>query len=108
MPRRRSVGSKGALDPLAVAARDHRLVILAGAGISMQAPTSLPSWWAFNEAVLRALTARLAEMTNQQFSEERLARLLGRRERLKSFSPDFMAQLMEEEAGPDYFRVLEA
>ena len=73
----------------------------------MLAPTSLPSWWAFNEAVLQALAGRLAEATNQQFSEARLAVLLSRRERHKSFTPDFMAQLMEEEAGTAYFRVLE-
>jgi hypothetical protein len=65
---RQAVASKGALDPLADAARDHRLVILAGAGISMLPPTSLPNWWAFNEAVLRALAGRMAEATNLQFS----------------------------------------
>jgi hypothetical protein len=105
---RQAVASKGALDPLADAARDHRLVILAGAGISMLPPTSLPNWWAFNEAVLRALAGRMAEATNLQFSDERLSRLLGRRDQLKSFTPDFMAQLMEEEAGPANFEVLEA
>jgi hypothetical protein len=94
------VGAEGALEPLVGASREHRLVIV-GAGIPMLAPTSLPSWWSFNES---ALAGRLAETTNREFSEERLAGLLSRRERLKSFTPDFMAQLMEEQAGLDYFR----
>src|SRR5262245_12511876 len=108
MEARLAVGATGALEPLVGASREHRLVTLAGAGISMLAPTSLPSWWSFNEAVLAALAGRLAETTNREFSEERLAGLLSRRERLKSFTPDFMAQLMEEQAGLDYFRVLES
>jgi hypothetical protein len=58
--------------------------------------------------VLGALAGPLAETTNRQFSEKRLARLLYRHEQLKSFMPDFMAQLMEEQAGLDYFRVLES
>ncbi len=72
----------------------------------MLAPTSLPSWWAFNEAVLTALSERLAHHTNGEFSAARLR--LDRRTALRSFTPDFMAQLMEEAGGRDYFRVLQA
>ena len=92
----------------ATAARDHGLVILAGAGISMLAPSSLPGWWDFNEAVLQALADRLSRHTSQLWTGQRLAALLERRRTLRAFTPDFMAQVMEEEVGADYFRALQA
>ena len=74
----------------------------------MLAPTSLPGWRDFNRAVLEALATRLGRDTNAQFVQERLDTLLARREVERAYAPDFMAQLMEEEVGADYFRVLEA
>ena len=84
------------------------LVVLCGAGISMAPPSSLPSWWDFNLAVLQALVRRLVRDTSGQWVEHRFAEVISRREQLRSFTPDFMAQLMEEEVGLDYFRVLQA
>lgn len=40
---------------LADAITRGRLVVVAGAGISVLPPSSLPSWWGFNEALLKAL-----------------------------------------------------
>ncbi len=40
---------------LADALRTGRLTVVAGAGISMLAPSSLPSWWGFNVALLDAI-----------------------------------------------------
>jgi SIR2-like domain len=84
------------------------LVVLCGAGISMAPPSSLPSWWDFNLAVLQALVRRLVRDTSGAWVEQRFAEVISRREQLRSFTPDFMAQLMEEEVGLDYFRVLQA
>ena len=84
------------------------LVVLCGAGVSMEPPSSLPSWWSFNLAVLQALVRRLVRDTSGAWVEHRFAEVISRREQLRSFTPDFMAQLMEEEVGLDYFRVLQA
>lgn len=83
-------------------------VALCGAGISMAAPTALPGWWDFNLGVLRALADRLVRDSSSAWVEGRFKDLVSRREHLRAFSPDFMAQLMEEEVGSDYFRVLSA
>lgn len=79
---------------------------LCGAGISMAPPTSLPSWWDFNRGVLRGLADRLVRDSSSTWVEGRFEELISRREHLRAFTPDFMAQLMEEEVGADYFRVL--
>src|SRR5262245_14746857 len=97
-----------ALASVATAARERGLVILAGAGISMAPPSSLPGWWDFNEAVLRALADRLVRYTSKLWTGQRLTSLLERRRALRAFTPDFMAQVMEEEVSADYFRVLQA
>src|SRR4051794_27166265 len=83
-------------------------MVIAGAGVSVLAPTSLPGWSEFNEAVLGSLARQLASATSRRFTEERLRRLLRTRGRVRAFTPDFMAQLMEEEAGASYFNVLRA
>lgn len=94
----------GDLLPLA---QERGLIVLVGAGISMAPPTSLPSWRDFNTAVLRALADRLEATTSRSWVAGRFERLIERRNTLQAFTPDFMAQLMTEEAGADYFRVLQ-
>jgi hypothetical protein len=96
-----------ALGDLPALAREHGLVVLAGAGISMAPPTSLPSWWDFNTAVLRALADRLEATSSRGWVAGRFEDLISRRNTLHAFTPDFMAQLMAEEVGADYFRVLQ-
>jgi tetratricopeptide (TPR) repeat protein len=87
---------------------EHGLVVIAGAGVSMLPPTALPSWRDFNRAVLEALFERVGRDTNREFVSKKLTTVLARRENERAFAPDFMAQLMEEEVGADYFRVLQA
>ncbi len=74
----------------------------------MLPPTALPNWRDFHRAVLEALGARVGRDTNPQFVAEKLREILARREVERVYAPDFMAQLMEEEVGEDYFRVLQA
>lgn len=88
--------------------RERGVVVLCGAGISMAPPSSLPSWWDFNRGVLRGLADRLVRDTSGKWVEGRFDALIQRRESLQSLTPDFMAQLMAEEVGGDYFRVLQA
>ncbi len=96
------------MDQLAAQVKESGLVILAGAGISMLPPTSLPNWNQFNTIVLTALAKRVGAYTNQNFADDQLVAFLERRDASSSFSPDFQAQLIEEEVGADYFRVLQA
>ena len=87
---------------------EHGLVVIAGAGVSMLPPTALPGWRDFNRVVLEALCARVGRDTNRDFVNKRCSTILARRENERAYAPDFMAQLMEEEVGADYFRVLQA
>ena len=51
------------LPELAERVRAEKLVVLAGAGVSMLPPTALPNWRDFNRAVIEALGARVGEDT---------------------------------------------
>ena len=53
-------------DPAAVArdAREHGLVVVAGAGLSMGPPSSLPGWTLINDAFLESLAMCLALHTD--------------------------------------------
>jgi len=84
----------------------QRIVVFAGAGISMGEPSSLPNWWDLNEWILAALYARVqAEFgIDQDFSKI----LLDYRNNSNSFPPDYQAQFMEECAGSRYFEALSA
>jgi hypothetical protein len=108
-----------AITRLAQAARDQGLVLFLGAGASMLPPSSLPNWYQFNHLVLAALTRRVAEYTGRDvFAGEVLAALLerrpswpapaGQRDTTQFLAPDYQAQLIAEESGEDYFRVLQA
>ena len=96
------------METLASAARGGGLVIFAGAGISMAPPSSLPNWWAINEAVLAALARRIAVFTDAAFSADVLQRLVATRNERAGFAPDYQAQMIEDECGLAYFRVLQA
>jgi hypothetical protein len=95
------------LGDLASLIQEKKLVVLAGAGISMAAPTSLPGWWDFNTAVLQAMADKLVEAGAELVIKRWYQQLLERRNATRAFTPDFMAQLMAEEVGADYFRVLQ-
>ncbi|MGY6217590.1 SIR2 family protein [Methylolobus aquaticus] len=72
----------------------------------MAPPSNLPSWTGFNTLVLEGLCERLAEFSRgRQPTADILRTLHARRDATRFLSPDFQAQLMEEEVGRDYFRV---
>lgn len=89
-------------------ARERGLVVFAGAGISMPAPSSLPSWYAFNDIVLSALTRRVDGFVGADFSEHLQQQLVATRRDTRYFSPDYQAQIIEDEIGSAYFRILQA
>jgi hypothetical protein len=86
---------------------DTGFVILAGAGVSMLAPSSLPGWRDVNRAVVSALAARTARDTNPAIVTDFLAGVAARREEKRAYAPDFLAQLIEEQLGDDYFTALQ-
>src|SRR5262249_35396928 len=80
----------------------------AGAGISTAPPSSLPNWWQFNEAVLHSLAGSVAAYTTPKLGEWIFGELLARRCTGTQFAPDYMADIIAEEAGMDYFQVVQA
>ena len=88
--------------------RAGTLVLFAGAGISMQPPSSLPGWNAINEIILAALAAHTAEFADQDFADQLRDALVSTRDETTWFTPDYQAQLIEDEIGHNYFRVLQA
>ena len=97
------------LAALAEQAKVHGLVVLAGAGVSMPVPSCLPGWTDFNDAVLHGLAERAEQLTGGGLpSSETMIGLRTLRDEIGALPIDFQAQLMEEECGPDYFRVLQS
>jgi tetratricopeptide (TPR) repeat protein len=90
-------------------ARTHseRLVILAGAGVSMDAPSSLPGWKDLNSMILSAVTGRVRSYFDGNKEVDQLCQsLIARRDEHGTFAPDYQAQIMEEQCGLNYFRSL--
>jgi tetratricopeptide (TPR) repeat protein len=90
-------------------ARAQRLVILAGAGVSMGAPSSLPGWRDLNSMILSAVAGRVrGYFDGRPEVEHLLEALVQRRDVHGTFAPDYQAQIMEEQCGVTYFRALQA
>ena len=96
-----------AISPLVAHARSERLVILAGAGVSMDAPSSLPGWKHLNSMILSAVTRRVRSYFDDNEEVDQLCQsLIARRDEHGTFAPDYQAQIMEEQCGLIYFRSL--
>lgn len=97
------------LDSVAVArdARMHGLVVVAGAGLSMGPPSSLPGWTTINDAFLENLAICLALHTDGEVGYDVLGLVLERREQAAAAQPDLQAQLAEESLGEHYFALFE-
>ena len=111
MPRKKNSSSfrqfSDALAPpkLLAAARDSRLVIFAGAGISMGAPTNLPSWRDVNRIVVRSLAASAASAVGEPLAAKAADMILARHEQEK-LPPEYQAQVLAEFLHDRYFEVL--
>jgi len=94
---------------VASAAREPGLVVLAGAGVSMAPPSSLPGWLDLNHMVLDALVRRLGEYDDRKDDLEQFEQLLlDRRDNQRVFPPEYQAQVMDEQIGLTYFEALQA
>jgi hypothetical protein len=81
-------------------------VAFVGAGASALPPSNRPTWNGFNSLLLECLCERVRDFSrDRQPTSDILSQLKARRDGTRFFSPDFQAQLMEEEVGPDYFLV---
>jgi hypothetical protein len=97
------------ISPLVAHARSERLVILAGAGVSMDAPSSLPGWKDLNSMILSAVTGRVRSYSDDNEEVDLLFQsLIARRDEHGTFAPDYQAQIMEEQCGLIYFRSLQS
>jgi hypothetical protein len=84
--------------PLVQHAHAEHLVILAGGGVSMRAPSSLPGWNDLNSMILSAVAGRVRSYFDGR-PEVELQSLIERRDVHGTFAPDYQAQIMEEQCG---------
>src|SRR5262249_34240424 len=97
-------------DPQAVArdARMHGLVVLAGAGLSMGPPSSLPGWTDVNDAFLESLAMRVALAVDGEVPAWPVLELIRDQRAIADVAqPDLQAQLAEERLGEHYFALFE-
>ena len=94
------------LKDIAARLSSKRIVIFAGAGISMGPPSSLPNWFALNEWILKALYDRVGQAFGIEEDYSKI--LLDYRNSSQYYPPDYQAQFLEECAGNRYFEALTA
>lgn len=81
----------------------RRVGFFVGAGVSMIAPTCLPSWWQVNHAVIDTLT----EVASQMLPNARsFADLIKKRSEDGKLPPEFAAEVLCDLIGDSYFEVL--
>jgi len=97
--------TRSAFDSAALArdAQAHGLVVLAGAGLSMGPPSSLPGWTDINNAFLDNLGMVISKHTSDETGLVVSEFVLERRETAGVAQPDLQAQLAEESLGGHYF-----
>ena len=84
-----------------------QLVVFAGAGISMGAPANLPGWFGLNDLLMQTLWDKLQkEYKVSGVIRTGFMEWLKERRDINRFPPDYQAQIMEDQAGLDYFRSL--
>jgi tetratricopeptide (TPR) repeat protein len=94
-----------ATETLLSAARESRLVIFAGAGVSIEPPSNLPSWRDVNRIVVRSLAAQAAEAIGEPLASKGADLILARHQQEK-LPPEYQAQVLAELLHSRYFDVL--
>lgn len=87
------------------AADTERLIVFAGAGLSMLPPTGLPSWREANGIVIDALCEESAELLGAKRAE-RARRILLERHAAQRLPPEYQAEILADVLGSRYFHVL--
>src|SRR5690348_6405682 len=90
------------IDQLLVAAKESRLVFFVGAGVSMGAPTNLPSWDDANRIVVRALAASASRAIGDELARRASEIVLARHEQRK-LPPLYQAEVLAEFLHERYF-----
>jgi tetratricopeptide (TPR) repeat protein len=90
---------------LLAATKESRLLIFAGAGVSMGPPTNLPSWTEVNRIVVRSLAASAARAIGQPLASNASEIILNRHAKEK-LPPAYQAQILAEWLSYSYFDVL--
>lgn len=93
-------------DSLMAHLRGHGIVLMAGAGVSMGPPTSLPGWDDLNNRVVDALGDRIDSYLDRPRWTAELRDALKFARKSGSIPPDYQAQILEELCGERYFHAL--
>ncbi|QND24530.1 hypothetical protein HB774_34650 (plasmid) [Rhizobium leguminosarum bv. viciae] len=89
------------------AGKSGRLVIFAGAGISVPPPSRLPGWNELQHQVAAALAHRLEDFGPEDWLDKDVETLKQIRQ-ANRFPPEYQAQIIEEACGRRYFEGLQA
>lgn len=86
----------------------QKLVVFAGAGVSSGPPTRLPGWFRINQMIFEVLCTRVESYLGRPEYLDQVRAKINERRKIGHFPPDYQAQILEEYAGPDYFRALQS
>jgi len=90
-------------------ARRKGLVIMAGAGVSMDEPASMPGWYEVNDMIVDALCERVTtDLDRTGWFDEIRENVRFRRDEAHIFPPEYQAQIIEEQCGETYFQALQS
>jgi hypothetical protein len=87
-------------------AKAQRAVVMAGAGVSAAPPSSLPGWYEINRMIVAALGQAIDGYLRKPGYTAEVCAAIDSRRKADGFPPDYQAQILEENAGADYFRAL--
>lgn len=93
-------------DRLIDTAREGRLVVFVGAGVSTLAPSCLPSWPEVNRAVMEAISERSGLLIGLDRARQ-LGAAVTARQRAARLPPEYQAQIVAERLRESYFEVLQ-
>lgn len=96
--------------PLIEAARDGRLVVFAGAGVSAVAPSELPGWNQLSVYISKALLERATKLSAEialspEFHSDDVE-IIDQISADNTIPPEYRAQILHEVSGDRYFRAL--
>lgn len=84
---------------------EGRLVVFAGAGVSMVPPTCLPSWWDVNRAIVMALVEQVVQVFPTDAARA-LGDLVTARQHAGRLPPEYQAEVIAGRLRNGYFDVL--
>ena len=87
--------------------RRQGMVVFAGAGVSMSAPSALPSWHSLNHLIFNCLCDSHEAFLDKPGYLAAIRDLLSNEHQSGNLPPDYQAQLLHEYIGDSYFRLLQ-